>query len=229
MALARQKAEQVAMRLAVLQAFARQAGEASPMLELPRIDFDDDARGQVIQARRSALQQRNAVVKALKTSLEALRSSTAELEETLNREAERLSRSRRQREQRRLEGLEQMIQRPRSVRSRRQSPRAVLCTEVELGSGSNIHAAFSTDISDTGIFVASVMTPPPGSLVDLRFTLPGGAAIEAEGVVRWTREVKDATPELMPGAGVQFLELAPQAAAAISAFVSQREPSSGED
>ena len=220
MSLAREKAEQVATRLAVLQAFAQQAGEEAPMLVLPRIDFDDDARGQALQARRSALEQRSAVAVAFQASLDALQVNTAELEQTLNREAERLSRSQRQREQRQFDSPAPVVHRPRSARERRQSPRVVLCTEVELGG----YAGFSTDISDTGIFVASVMTPPPGSLVEVRFTLPSGTLIEATGMVRWTREVNEATPDVMPGAGIQFLELAPQSAAAISAFVAKREP-----
>lgn len=225
LARAQQKAEQIATRLAVLQAFAQQAGEEAPMLALPRIDFDDEeARRQALQARRAALQQRSAMASLFQASLEALLSSTDELEQNLNREAERLSRSQRQREQRQLENQQQVAQRPRSARERRQSPRVVLCTEVELAADSTVCAGFSTDISDTGIFVASVLTPPPGSLVDVRFTLPGGNPIEATGTVRWRREVNDATPELMPGAGIQFLELAPQAAAAISAFVAKREP-----
>ncbi len=224
MGLAREKAEQVATRLAVLQAFAYQAGEEAPMLVLPRIEFDDDARGQALQARRSALEQRSAVAVLFQASLDALQVNTAELEQTLNREAERLARSQRAREQRRPETPAPVVHRPRSARERRQSPRVVLCTEVELGSDSNCYAGFSTDISDTGIFVASVMTPPPGSLVDVRFTLPSGHLIEATGMVRWTRGVNEATPDVMPGAGIQFLELAPLGAAAISAFVAKREP-----
>jgi uncharacterized protein (TIGR02266 family) len=223
MSIAREKAEQVATRLAVLQAFAQQAGEEAPMLVLPRIDFDDDARGQVLQARRSALEQRSAVALAFQASLDALQLNTAELEQTLNREAERLARSQRAREHRPPTPAP-VVHRPRSARERRQSPRVVLCTEVELGCDANRYAGFSTDISDTGIFVASVMTPPPGSLIDVRFTLPNGDLIEATGMVRWTRDVNDATPDVMPGAGIQFLELAPRAAAAISAFVAKREP-----
>jgi hypothetical protein len=63
-----------------------------------------------------------------------------------------------------------------------------------------------------------------GTPVDLTFTLPGGAPIQVKGVVRWTREVNDRTPELMPGIGVQFLDLAPHDAQAITGFVQRREP-----
>jgi len=36
--------------------------------------------------------------------------------------------------------------------------------------------------------------------------------------------VNDALPEMMPGAGVQFVDLRPEVAAAISEFVQTRDP-----
>jgi hypothetical protein len=60
--------------------------------------------------------------------------------------------------------------------------------------------------------------------VDLHFTLPGGKRIDAKGVVRWTREVNDRTPDIFPGVGVQFTDLPAEAATAIRSFVSEREP-----
>jgi uncharacterized protein (TIGR02266 family) len=107
--------------------------------------------------------------------------------------------------------------------SRRASPRRTLQASIDLASDSNFYAGFSTDISEGGLFVATVTHPARGEAVDLRFSL-GDEVIEARGVVRWTREVNDCTPDVMPGAGIQFVELGPAAAAAIHAFISQRDP-----
>jgi uncharacterized protein (TIGR02266 family) len=97
-------------------------------------------------------------------------------------------------------------------------------TEVDLSSDSNFYAGFSTDLSDGGIFVATCQYLPTGTEVDLAFTLPGAQRIQAKGVVRWSREFNDATPEVFPGLGVELMEMSPQSRHAIHAFTSQREP-----
>jgi uncharacterized protein (TIGR02266 family) len=95
---------------------------------------------------------------------------------------------------------------------------------IDLRSDSNFFTGFSSDIHSGGVFVATVQSVPRGTTVDLDFTLPGGRPLQVSGVVRWTREVNDKTPDLMPGLGVQFTSLPPEVASAISTFVSQREP-----
>jgi len=95
---------------------------------------------------------------------------------------------------------------------------------VDLESESNFFQGFSTNLSEGGLFVATVQMLPMGTQVDLHFTLPGGKKIDAKGVVRWMREVNDRTPDIFPGVGVQFVELPPEAAAAIRNFVTAREP-----
>ena len=74
------------------------------------------------------------------------------------------------------------------------------------------------------LFVATVAQMDVGTTVDLHFTLPGGKRLDVKGIVRWTREVNDKTPDIFPGVGVQFAELTPDAAQAIHRFVSEREP-----
>lgn len=106
----------------------------------------------------------------------------------------------------------------------RDHARVQLKTNINLGSDSNFFTGFSTDISEGGIFVATVETVPQGTKVDLDFTLPGGRPLKASGVVRWLREPNDHTPDLMPGMGVQFQELQPEVASLISDFVRKREP-----
>lgn len=112
----------------------------------------------------------------------------------------------------------------RATPQRRSHARRELVTRVDVDSDSNFYGGFSTDVSEGGLFVATIAYPAPGTSIDLRFTLPGGFSVEATGVVQWVREVNDATPEVMPGAGVRFVDLPDAAAQAIRAFVAQREP-----
>ncbi|HLL55877.1 MAG TPA: TIGR02266 family protein, partial [Myxococcaceae bacterium] len=107
--------------------------------------------------------------------------------------------------------------------SERQS-RVRMQASVDMESESNFFQGFSTNLSEGGLFVATVQMLPRGTPVDLHFTLPGGKRIDAKGVVRWTREVNDRTPDIFPGVGVQFTDLPTEAAAAIRSFVSEREP-----
>jgi uncharacterized protein (TIGR02266 family) len=95
---------------------------------------------------------------------------------------------------------------------------------VNRSSDSNFYTGFATDIGEGGLFVATVQTVPRGTSVDLDVTLPGGRPMKVSGVVHWTREVNDKTPELMPGLGVKFTHLPPEVASAITDFVATREP-----
>jgi uncharacterized protein (TIGR02266 family) len=95
---------------------------------------------------------------------------------------------------------------------------------IDLESDSNFYAGFTTNISEGGIFVATVNMPPPGAMVELRFSLPNGKKIDVRGEVRWSREVNDKTPDIFPGVGIRFVDLSAEAHAAIRDFVAEREP-----
>ena len=223
-------AAQAAQQLAKLQATAaalsgveelasvcQQVSQLSP----PSLEAGP-ARAGAFSARRAALQHRRTAGETLRAALDAFSRRTAELELRVAHQAKWLTDARRRVETKRAAPVVPAV--PVTRASRRESPRVALCTEVDLGSDSNFYGGFSTDLSEGGLFIASMSTPPPGTVVELTFTLPGGAPINAQGVVRWTREQNDALPEMMPGAGVQFLELEPEAAASISDFVRQRDP-----
>lgn len=107
---------------------------------------------------------------------------------------------------------------------KRQSPRVKMQAAVDFTTDSNFFNGFSANISDGGLFVATVNLLPLGTEVDLSFTLPSGVKVEAKGVVRWVREVNDKLPDAFPGLGVQFSALQPSAQAAIDQFLSQRDP-----
>jgi uncharacterized protein (TIGR02266 family) len=106
----------------------------------------------------------------------------------------------------------------------RQSPRVKMQAAVDFHSDNNFFNGFSANISDGGLFVATVNLVPLGTEVDLSFSLPSGERIEAKGVVRWVREVNDKLPDAFPGLGVQFSSLKPEAQQAIDSFLAQRDP-----
>ncbi|NVJ17273.1 TIGR02266 family protein [Myxococcus sp. AM010] len=106
----------------------------------------------------------------------------------------------------------------------RRNGRVRMHTSIDMRSDSNFFTGFSLDISEGGVFIATVDAVPRGTQVELDFTLPGGRPMKVTGVVRWVREANSRTPELMPGVGVQFTGLPLEVASAISSFVTTRDP-----
>jgi uncharacterized protein (TIGR02266 family) len=102
--------------------------------------------------------------------------------------------------------------------------RVPMQTQVDLSSDSNVFTGFSTNLSEGGVFVATLNLLPVGTPVDLTFTLPGNTRISVKGEVRWTREIDDRVPDVFPGVGVRFVELGVDAAQALHKFVAAREP-----
>ncbi|MBE2249317.1 MAG: TIGR02266 family protein [Myxococcus sp.] len=107
---------------------------------------------------------------------------------------------------------------------KRQSPRVRMQAQVDFESDDNFFNGFSANISDGGVFIATVNVLPLGTSVDVGFTLPTGERIECKGVVRWVREIDDKQPDVFPGMGVQFVDLEARGAKAIENFIQQREP-----
>ncbi|ATB44501.1 TIGR02266 family protein [Corallococcus macrosporus] len=114
--------------------------------------------------------------------------------------------------------------RPAPEKDARRNGRVRMHTSIDMRSDSNFFTGFSLDISEGGVFIATVDAVPRGTQVELDFTLPGGRPMKVTGVVRWVREANSRTPELMPGVGVQFTGLPPEVASAISSFVTTRDP-----
>lgn len=107
---------------------------------------------------------------------------------------------------------------------KRQSPRVRMQAQVDFESDDNFFNGFSANISDGGVFVATVNLLPLGTQVDVGFTLPTGERVECKSVVRWVRDVDDKQPEIFPGMGLQFVDLDQRSAKAIETFIQQREP-----
>jgi len=116
------------------------------------------------------------------------------------------------------------ISAPVTVGPGRSTTRFPLQTQVDLSSDSNVFTGFSTNLSEGGLFVATLSVLPVGTPVDLTFTLPGKVRIAVRGEVRWIREIDDRTPDVFPGVGVRFLDLTAEASAALHRFVASREP-----
>lgn len=95
---------------------------------------------------------------------------------------------------------------------------------VDFGSDNNFFNGFSANISDGGLFIATVNLVPIGTEIDPSFSLPSGERVQAHGVVRWVREVDDKNPDAFPGIGVQFTKLDGDGRLAVERFVRSREP-----
>jgi len=85
----------------------------------------------------------------------------------------------------------------------------------------NFYTGFTENISTGGLFVATRDIKSVGTVVRVKFVLPGlPGAVEADAVVRWVREVGDPDHH---GMGVQFTHLSPPVRDAIDRFIKQRE------
>jgi uncharacterized protein (TIGR02266 family) len=107
---------------------------------------------------------------------------------------------------------------------RRRTPRRKLEAQIDFASDSNFYAGFTEDISEGGLFVATVMLKQVGSRVTLTFELPDGHEITTTGVVRWLRDPAEDSSDCAPGMGVQFDYLDPEDLEHVRQFVARREP-----
>jgi uncharacterized protein (TIGR02266 family) len=107
---------------------------------------------------------------------------------------------------------------------RRRLQRTAIEADIGFQSDNNFFTGFSEDISTGGIFIATFDDRPIGSEMTVNFTLPDGHLVSAMGVVRWIREYNDTTPDVQPGMGVQFTDLANDDRGRINSFLERREP-----
>lgn len=108
---------------------------------------------------------------------------------------------------------------------RRRRVRIGLHADVSGSSQTNFFAGFSEDLSETGVFVATMSPPPKGEAVHLKVTVHGDAhrSVVVKGIVRWHRTEEDGT---QTGCGIQFEDLTGDAKRAIAALMRMagREP-----
>jgi uncharacterized protein (TIGR02266 family) len=188
------------------------------------------ARHEAQEARRRAAQEAQRTLQSLQQLNTRAQQDLAEAEAGLKRSAEVAARAQREREATQARAARPAVMERGNTTQLDPSPqgargsRVRMVAAIDQRSDSNFFTGFTTNINEGGIFVATVQSVPRGTTVDLDVLLPGTRSMMVTGVVRWTREVNDKTPELMPGLGVQFTYLPPEVTSAITDFVATREP-----
>jgi uncharacterized protein (TIGR02266 family) len=108
----------------------------------------------------------------------------------------------------------------------RAAERFDLEVKVDLESDHNFYTGLTQNISAGGVFIATHHLRRIGDRITLKFTLPGSEKqIAVETEVRWIRENTALLKagEGGTGMGVRFINLSPEASAAITGFVESRE------
>ena len=107
----------------------------------------------------------------------------------------------------------------------RAAERFDLEVKVDLESDHNFYTGLTQNISSGGLFIATHHLRRIGDKITLKFTLPGSDKVVAvETEVRWIRENSALQrAEGGTGMGVRFINLSPEASAAISSFLESRE------
>lgn len=97
---------------------------------------------------------------------------------------------------------------------RRAARRAPLVAEIEYSSDSPSVSKRLTDLSIDGLFIDTMTPLPPGSLISIRFNLPGDMLpVVVLGEVVWGQEHL--------GMGVRFMNLRPKDRERIRAYVTR--------
>jgi uncharacterized protein (TIGR02266 family) len=104
--------------------------------------------------------------------------------------------------------------------NQRATARVRLEAEVSLVSESNFYVGLTRNLSNGGLFVATLRRLPVGTPVDVVLTLPDGP-LQTQGRVRWTRE---STEVAAPGIGIMFDALSERDSRRIEAFCAERLP-----
>ncbi len=114
----------------------------------------------------------------------------------------------------------------------RQSLEATRRKRIEAALGMHSHTNFYRGLGEDfaqsgGLFVATYDIPTRDEKVSLKVNMPGGYEFEAEGIVRWTRELPTngtCLPDISPGFGVQFTCLPEAARRLVERYMRHRDP-----
>ncbi len=89
-------------------------------------------------------------------------------------------------------------------------------------SDSNFFVGFKGDIARGGLFIATYLDLKVGEVLAVSLSLPGIALPQRLNCeVSWVRE-QNALSNVPPGAGVRFIDLAPETKALIQRFITHR-------
>jgi uncharacterized protein (TIGR02266 family) len=110
------------------------------------------------------------------------------------------------------------------AQDRRQAPRYAVTVQVTFESEHNFFTGLTQDLSKGGLFVATPQMCPIGTRVKLRMILPTSSKpIDVLTEVRWLRTQDLSNEGGKAGVGLMFLQMSPEAAAAVQAYLAQRE------
>ncbi len=110
----------------------------------------------------------------------------------------------------------------------RRYPRIPLEVQVALESDHNFYTGISKDLSEGGIFVATVDPPTVGTEVGFQLLLSGESFL-IYGVVVWIRSVSASSNDAPAGCGIRWLNIEDGALDTIRRFISLRETDFYED
>ncbi|MCP4197509.1 MAG: TIGR02266 family protein [Proteobacteria bacterium] len=109
-------------------------------------------------------------------------------------------------------------------KERRYSDRRSLKVDIGVQSDTNFFTGFSQDISSGGLFVATYDVLSAGTTLNVNFSLPRGPVLSLDGTVCWIREYNETTPDILPGMGIHFDNLADEDKQAINQFIAKNPP-----
>jgi uncharacterized protein (TIGR02266 family) len=103
--------------------------------------------------------------------------------------------------------------------------RAPLDIEVTLESDNNFYSGIANDISEGGVFIATVVPPAVGSEITMALRLydESSPTWRVTGVVRWIRSFEASCDGCPPGCGIQWRAIPAGALREIAHFVAQRD------
>lgn len=113
--------------------------------------------------------------------------------------------------------------------SDRQTPRYVVDLAISADSEHNFIAATATNLSATGLFIATPIVHPIGT--ELRVTMAIGATgevVRGTGIVRWCRATENQADEPM-GIGIELMSLDDGGQERIEEFLQKRTPMARSD
>lgn len=113
--------------------------------------------------------------------------------------------------------------------NRRGLERFAVDLEVTLASEHNFYMGLTENLSEAGLFIATHMLKPIGTVVEMCFKLPDDETpLRVRGEVRWVRAYCEAS-EVPPGMGMRFVDLETTQAARVRKFLKTRAPIFYED
>jgi uncharacterized protein (TIGR02266 family) len=102
----------------------------------------------------------------------------------------------------------------------RAAPRVNLKVNVSLRTEDNFFQGFSENLSEGGVFIATMAPPAVGTEVNLNLGVGDDEQVSVSGAVRWLRVNGDGE---VTGCGVQFTDLTTQGERAINLLLAQSE------